>query len=138
MRDCQDAYLGLLQNFFTERAVYLIVCDLSKFGSRQRDADGEQQVCDIRKLEYLGICGWLRCLSWRVPVSVAILVGTKYDLLPAEVMKDVARRLEDACRTWLRDWSEDGKTVKIEPGVSLTSCKAVFGVQARASLRGSD
>lgn len=103
MRDCQDTYLGLLQNFFAERALYLIVCDLSKFGSPEHDAHGEQQECDIRKLEAVEVCGWLRCLSWRVPGTLVILVGTKYDLLPVEDMKDVARRLEDACWTWLHD-----------------------------------
>lgn len=107
---------------------------MSKFGPPGDTDDGGQLESDIYKLEELGVCGWLRCLSWRVPDCNVILVGTKCDLLPEKVMKDVARRLEDACRKWLENWAETGKKINIEPGVSLTSCKP-RGIYSKAKDR---
>lgn len=107
----------------TDRALYLVVCDMSKFASQEGDSHGNQLESDIHRLEELGICDWLRRLSWRVPGCDVILVGTKCDLLSGDLMKDVGRRMDHACREWLKAWTKMGKTVNIEPGISLTSCQ---------------
>lgn len=46
-------------------------------------------------------------------------------------MENVAVRMETACQKWLKDWESTGKTINIEAGVSLTSCKNVdpFGIR---------
>lgn len=112
---------------------------MSRFCSPRDGDQGGELESDIRKLEELGICGWLRCLSWRVPDCDIILVGTKCDLLAGDVMKAVARRVEDACRKWLNDWAGTGKKLNIEPGVSLTSCKGkTTGGKVRAWLHGKE
>ncbi|CAM9880795.1 unnamed protein product, partial [Laminaria digitata] len=79
--DCagQVAYTGLLQMFLTRRAVCLVVCDAGAFG--QQGGGAEDQIeKDIRTLEELRVCDWLRSISYRVPGSDVILVATKCDL----------------------------------------------------------
>lgn len=113
----------MLQKFLTERAVYLVVCDMSKFDPSGETATDEELLRqDIEKLEEMGVCPWLRYLSWRVPGCDVILVGTKCDLLASNAVKAVASRIDRACRQWLKVWETTGRTVNIEPGVSLTSC----------------
>lgn len=117
----QVAYSGLLQIFLTPRAVFLVVCDAGAF--MQRDSNqGDQMDNDIFKLEELRVFDWLRWISWRVPDSAVLLVATKCDLV-AEMAAEVARRIEAACREWLKSWFSSGMTtVRMEDGVFLTSC----------------
>lgn len=123
-RNPQDVDCGVLsQMIMTDGALYLVVCDMSKFASPEGDSDDQQLQSDIHKLEELGICDWLRRLSWRVPGCSVILVGTKCDLLSGDEMKDIGRRMDHACRAWLEAWANVGRTVNIEPGISLTSCR---------------
>ncbi|CAM9180685.1 unnamed protein product, partial [Laminaria digitata] len=121
--DCagQVAYTGLLQMFLTPRAVCLVVCDAGAFGGRGGGAD-EQLDGDIRNLEKLRVCDWLRSISQRVPRSDVILVATKCDLADGNAA-DVAGRMDAACRVWLASGVEaDMEPVRLEDGVCLTSC----------------
>lgn len=88
-------------------------------GSAEEDVD--QLDTDVKKIEELGVCEWLRCLSWRAPGSDAFLVGTKCDRLKADA-KDTAERIDEACQKWLVRWITQGMRINIEGGVSLTSC----------------
>lgn len=96
---------------------------MSKFGAQRESVVGGQVDSDICELEKRRVFHWLRCLSWRVPGCDVIIVGTKCDELPDTVMLTIAERLEKAVRKWLKGWADVGRTVNIEPGVSLTSCK---------------
>ncbi|CAN0218727.1 unnamed protein product, partial [Scytosiphon promiscuus] len=120
--DCagQVAYTGLLQMFLTPRAVCVLVCNAEAFG--QRGGGGSQDKEDCRKLEELRVCDWLRSISWRVPDNDVILVATKCDLAGGN-SREIGRRMEKACRTWLKVWVRDGlRPARLEEGVSLTSC----------------
>lgn len=124
----QVAYTGLLQMFLTQRAVIFVVCNAGAFreGDSGEAAD-DQLDDDIWKLEYLGVCDWLRWISWRVPDSDVLLVATKCDLVQG-MASGVARRMDTACRSWLNSWSSHGMNyVCVEDGVSLTSCVATAG-----------
>ena len=114
-------YTGLLQMFLTPRAVCLVVCDAGAFG-QQRGGDDGQMVEDIRNLDSLRVCDWLRSISYRVPESEVILVATKCDLTGRNVA-GIAQRMEAACRMWLDRWSGAGMApVRLEDGVCRTSC----------------
>lgn len=126
----QAAYSGLLQVFITRRAVCLLVCDMSAFENLHVPGIRSSEDKDIEKLEALGVCRWLRCLSWRVPGSDVILVGTKCDLLQKKALGDISRRIQDGCRKWLSAWKNPGSKVHVEPGLSLTSCAAPAGCDA--------
>lgn len=122
----QAAYHGLLQMFLTRRALFLVVCDAKEFGLRSGRLTDEQQARqDLRKLEEMGVCDWLKCLAWRVPGCDVVLVGTKCDLLPRDKVKDVATRIERGCRMWLE--RDAPYKINIEAGVSMTSCKQRAG-----------
>lgn len=90
--------------------------------------DEQQLAIDIHRLETLGVCPWLRFLSWRLPECHVILVGSKCDLLPPGMANDTAQRIEKACQTWLAAWGESSKTIRLEPGVSMTSCAIPTGL----------
>ncbi|CAN0102649.1 unnamed protein product, partial [Scytosiphon promiscuus] len=116
----QVAYTGLLQMFLTPRAVCVLVCNAEAFG--QRGGGGGQDKEDCRKLEELRVCDWLRSISWRVPDNDVILVATKCDLAGGN-SREMGRRMEKACRTWLKVWVRDGlQPARLEDGVCLTSC----------------
>lgn len=109
--------------FITRRALCLVVCDTSSFGARQDDLDDEEQLDkDIKTLRRLGVCDWLRCLSWRLPKCDVLLVGTKCDLLHEDVAEGIANRIESACQAWIKDCEPSGMRLSVESGVSLTSC----------------
>ena len=115
------AYTGLLQMFLTPRAVCLVVCDAGAFGQQCGREDGQIEE-DIRNLENLRVCDWLRSISYRVPNSEVILVATKCDLAGGNAA-DIGQRMEAACREWLRTWVDAGMApVRLEDGVCRTSC----------------
>ena len=115
------AYTGLLQMFLTPRAVCLVVCDAGAFG-QQCGREDDQIEEDIRNLENLRVCDWLRSISYRVPNSEVILVATKCDLAGGNAA-DIAQRMDAACREWLDGWSGAGMApVRLEDGVCRTSC----------------
>ena len=119
----QVAYTGLLQMFITPRSVCVLVCDAAAFGNSGSGGVGQVDQ-DCRKLEELCVCDWLRSISQRVPGSDVILVATKCDLAGGNA-REIGRRLEEACQTWLASWARQGRQpVTIEEGVSLTSCCA--------------
>ncbi|CAN0597067.1 unnamed protein product, partial [Laminaria digitata] len=69
---------------------------------------------DIRNLDKLRVCDWLRSISQRVPRNDVILVATKCDLASGNAA-DVAERMNAACRTWLEDWVRAGmEPVRLE------------------------
>lgn len=119
----QVAYTGLLQMFLTPRAVTLLVCNTEAFGQREDcsiDSDLLQQ--DLSKIQELRVCDWLRSLSFRIPDSDVIVVATKCDRASWTAV-DMAERMERSIRKWLHIWSGSGMTtVRVEDGVSLTSC----------------
>lgn len=119
----QVAYTGLLQMFLTPRSVCLLVCDAKEFEKPSSGTDGQVKT-DYQKLEDLRVCDWLRSLSRRVPCNDAILVATKCDRARGSC-RELGRRMEHACRTWLASWVRDGmQPVGLEDGVCLTSCYA--------------
>lgn len=116
----QVAYTGLLQMFLTPQSVCVLACDAAAFGATGSIED--QIDDDCRKLEELGVCDWLRSISWRVPDNDVILAATKCDLA-GENSREVGKRMEAACRMWLKSWvGSDMPSVRLENGVSLTSC----------------
>ena len=107
--------------FLTPRAVCLVACDAGAFGQQGVVAD-DQVEKDIRNLEKLGVCDWLRSISYRVPEGDTFLVATKCDLASGN-SAHIAQRMDAACRMWLSSWADDGmKPVRLEDGVCLTSC----------------
>eukprot|EP00752_Nemacystus_decipiens_P006981 g6262.t1 len=120
--DCagQVAYYGLLQLFLTNRAVYLLVWDVSQEGR-----NGTVATSATEDLKALGILPWLSALSFRLPGGDVILVGNKCDLRSGarDTAARAASRVESACRRWLaRVRLSGGRAVEIEQGTSLTSC----------------
>lgn len=119
----QVAYTGLLQMFLTPRSLCLLVCDAEAFGQSEGGVEGDVKE-DCRKLEKLRVCDWLRSISRRVPYNEVILVVTKCDLAGGK-SREIGRRIESACRTWLASWVRDGmQPVRLEDDVCLTSCCA--------------
>ncbi|CAM9841435.1 unnamed protein product [Scytosiphon promiscuus] len=120
--DCagQVAYTGILQMFLTPRAVCALVCNAEAFGQVQHGTDDQLEE-DCRKLEELRVFDWLRSISWRVPNNDVILVATKCDRIGGNAV-GIGRRMENACQDWIHDWVDAGMSVRVEPGVSLTSC----------------
>lgn len=117
----QVAYTGLLQMFLTPRSVCVLVCNAEEFG-KPSNAGGDQLDRDCRKLEELRVCDWMRSISQRVPENDVILVATKCDRA-ARNPPEIGRRMEEACKTWLAEWSRQGmRAVRLEHGVCLTSC----------------
>ena len=107
--------------FLTPRAVCLVVCDAGAFGQQGGGEVGQIEE-DIRNLDSLRVCDWLRSISYRVPESEVILVATKCDLAGGNVA-GIAQRMDAACRMWLDRWSGDGMApVRVEDGVCQTSC----------------
>ncbi|CAM9861472.1 unnamed protein product [Ectocarpus sp. 4 AP-2014] len=125
--DCagQVAYTGLLQMFLSPRAVSLLVCDTGAFGQRDNSlTDRDQLKKDLSKLQELRVCDWLRSLSFRIPDSDVVMVATKCDLA-AGMAADAAERMACGAGNWIESWSGAGMTaVRVEDGVSLTSCFA--------------
>ncbi|CAM9860742.1 unnamed protein product [Ectocarpus sp. 12 AP-2014] len=122
--DCagQVAYTGLLQMFLTPRSVCVLVCSAGEFGEQLGSDNIDQVEDDCRKLEALRVCDWLRSISRRVPDNDVILVATKCDLAGGNAWK-IGRRMEKACRRWLSSWARHGMlSLRLEPGVCLTSC----------------
>ncbi|CAB1118449.1 unnamed protein product [Ectocarpus sp. CCAP 1310/34] len=85
----QVVYYGLLQQFLTPRAVYLLVWDTAKAS----EMNG-------LNLEDLAIAPRLRCLTFRVPDANMVLVGNKLDRV-AKARRTVADDLESESRQWL-------------------------------------
>eukprot|EP00752_Nemacystus_decipiens_P017045 g15262.t1 len=124
--DCagQVAYTGLLQMFLSPRAVTLLVCNAGAFGQRDGSTDEDPLNQDLYKLQELRVCDWLRSLSFRIPESDVVVVATKCDLV-GKTAAELAGRMERAIRKWLVNWSSSHMTaVRVEDGVSLTSCAA--------------
>lgn len=104
------------------------MCKASDFGGRTEGLDPEDQLDeDVKKLEKLDVCLWLRQLSWRIPLCDVILVATQCDLAPPDELDDIAERMEKACRDWLRRWGAQGMKVNLEANVALTSCEVPKG-----------
>ena len=113
--------------FLTPRSVCVLVCSAEAFAQQQHSGGGAQQLADdVPVLEQLGVLGWLRCISRRVPESDVVLVATKCDVAGRNV-DHVGRRIELACRMWQTSWERDGmRPVRVEKGVSLTSCSSTL------------
>ncbi len=109
--------------FLTPRAVTLLVCNTEAFGQRDgRSVDSNLLQQDLRKIQELRVCDWLRSLSLRIPDSDVVVVATKCDRAPGTAV-GMAERMERAIRKWLEMWSGSQMTaVRVEDGVSLTSC----------------
>ena len=109
--------------FLSPRAITLLVCDTEAFGERGGyPAGGNPLNEDLRKLQELRVCDWLRSLSFRIPDSDVVAVATKCDRT-AGMAVVMAERMERAIREWLQKWSRSKMTaVRVEDGVSLTSC----------------
>ena len=109
--------------FLTPRAVTLLVCNTEAFAQREGcSIDSNQLLQDLRKIENLRVCDWLRWLSFRIPNNDVVVVATKCDRA-AGMAVDLAGRMESAIRKWLGEWSGSQMTaVHVEDGVSLTSC----------------
>eukprot|EP00752_Nemacystus_decipiens_P008335 g7449.t1 len=126
--DCagQVAYTGLLQMFLSPRAVSLLVCNAEAFGQGDDcTSDKVQLTQDLSKLRELRVCDWLRSLSFRIPDSDVVVVATKCDLVAAGTAASLAGKMERAIRRWLEYWrGSDMTAVRVEDGVSLTSCAA--------------
>lgn len=108
--------------FLTPRAVCALVCNAEAFGQVDK-ATNEQVEEDCRKLEELRVFEWLRSVSWRVPDNNVILVATKCDRVGDNAI-ETGQRMENACQDWIQDWLDAGMSVRLEPGVCLTSCCA--------------
>ena len=123
--------------FLTPRSVCVLVCDAAAF--ENSGSKGVDQVDrDCRKLQELRVCDWLRSISQRVPGSDVILVATKCDLAGGKA-REIGRRLQDACRTWLASLAGEGRqAVMIEEGVSLTSCCSWEGSRQGEDSQGGD
>lgn len=119
----QVAYTGLLQMFLSPRAVTLLVCDAGAFGDQDScTGAGDSLNRDLNKLQELRVCDWLRSLSFRIPASDVVVVATKCDLARG-MAANLAGRMECAARAWLEAWSRSEMVaVRVEDGVSLTSC----------------
>eukprot|EP00752_Nemacystus_decipiens_P012981 g11487.t1 len=139
--DCagQVAYTGLLQMFFSPRAVSLLVCNTGVFRHRDgcsNETDIPQLKKDLRKLQEMRVCDWLRSLSFRVPDSDVVIVGTKCDLAGGAAA-DLAERMDSAIRAWLQHWRCSGMTAaRVEDGVSLTSCAPTVALQEEGTALG--
>lgn len=123
--------------FLSPRAVSLLVCNAAAFGQRDGcSSDRDQLKQDLNQLQELRVCDWLRSLSFRIPDSDVVVVATKCDLAGGAAT-NLARRMERAIQKWLEIWSGSQMTaVRVEGGVSLTSCAATVasGEDAEASL----
>lgn len=111
--------------FLSPRAVSLLVCDTGVFGQRDGcSSDMDQLEQDLRKLQAMRVCDWLRSLSWRIPDSDVVVVATKCDLAGG-MAANLAGRMERGIQTWLENWRlSDMAAVRVEDGVCLTSCAA--------------
>lgn len=110
--------------FLTPRAVCLVVCNAGAFGKRDGSRADDQLDKDIRSLDRLRVCDWMRSISQRVPRSDVILVATKCDLVGGNAA-DTAGRIDAGCRAWLARCRKVGmEPVRLEKGVCLTSCFA--------------
>ena len=111
--------------FLTPRAVNLLVCNTEAFGQRDEcSMDSHPLQQDLSKLQELRVCDWLRSLSFRIPDSDVVIVATKCDRAPGTAVA-MAERMERAIRKWLDTWSgSQMSAVRVEYGVSLTSCVA--------------
>lgn len=60
MLECRTGRMSTVDFYrtFTEQAIYLVICDLSRFCSHEQKVDGRQLESDIRMLEELGVCRW--------------------------------------------------------------------------------
>ena len=88
-------------------------------------SDKDQLERDLSKLQQLRVCDWLRSLSFRIPDSDVVVVATKCDLTVGGTATNLAERMERAIRRWLERWRGSEMTaVRVEDGVSLTSCAA--------------
>ena len=121
--------------FLSPRAVTLLVCNTSAFGQRDdRLSDRDQLTQDLSKLRDLQVCDWLRSLSFRVPDSDVVLVATKCDR-SGGMAASVAGRIERAIQRWQQIWVGSQMTaVRVEPGVSLTSCSATCVPEEEGSV----
>lgn len=119
----QVAYTGLLQMFLTPRSVCVLACNVDAFVQQRGSiSDAKQLSDDVGVLEKASVLDWIRSMSRRVPGSDVILVATKCDLAGGNA-KAIGRRIEHACRRWLKSWVRDGMLpVRMEEGVCLTSC----------------
>eukprot|EP00903_Cladosiphon_okamuranus_P010532 g9962.t1 len=121
----QITYYGLHQFFLTERAVYVIVWDATKFeGLRGNDLD---EAIEDNILE------WVSLLHMRTPLCTVMLVGSHCDLLDGtpedneQLLLAVEKRFLELHEEWksLRDdqsSSMDGR-ITILPGVFPVGCK---------------
>ena len=111
--------------FLTPRAVTLLVCNTEAFEQRDDCPIGKDRLTqDLSKIQELRVCDWLRSLSLRIPDSDVVIVATKCDRA-AGMAGEMAGRMERAIRKWLEIWSgSDMTAVRVEVGVSLTSCAA--------------
>ena len=111
--------------FLSPRAVSLLVCNSEAFGQRDGlSSDKNQLNMDLVKLQELRVCDWLRSLSFRIPDSDVVIVATKCDKAGKNAAH-TAGRMERAVRKWLDNWHRSGMVaVRMENGVSLTSCVA--------------
>lgn len=84
-------------------------------------SEDEELDADMDKLESLGVLRWFQCLSWRVPECEVVLVGTKCDKQSREDVRELAGRMERACKRWQGDGGSHFR-ITVEDGVALTSC----------------
>ncbi|CAM9435787.1 unnamed protein product [Hapterophycus canaliculatus] len=109
--------------FLSPRAVTLLVCNTGAFGEEDEGTTGGDPLTrDLCKLQEQLVCEWLRSLSFRIPDSDVVIVATKCDLARG-MAASLAGRMERAVQKWLEDWSDcQMPAVRVENGVSLTSC----------------
>eukprot|EP00903_Cladosiphon_okamuranus_P017025 g15690.t1 len=121
----QVTYYGLHQFFLTERAVYVIVSDATKFeglSGKELDEAIERNILE-----------WVSLLHMRTPLCTVMLVASHYDVLHGtteeneQLLVTVEQRFSELHKKWKalrhRQNSSIDKRMSILPGVFPVGCK---------------
>eukprot|EP00752_Nemacystus_decipiens_P001882 g1813.t1 len=122
----QVTYYGLHQFFLTERAVYVVVWDATKFEGLSGE-DLDQAIED-------NILEWVSLLHLRTPLCTVMLVASHFDQLGGATLEENKQLLVDVERRFLQlhqEWKSlrDGQNSNMDtrmtilPGVFPVGCK---------------
>ncbi|GLE00548.1 hypothetical protein PINS_up009305 [Pythium insidiosum] len=119
----QDLYHAAHAVFFTRRTLFLLVVDLAKYAAALPDENERQQNAEPRIKRFVDehVLHWLRLILTRLPDATIAVVGTKTDLVVAEVVDDIRMDLEQRIACWCEEQSALQKTPEPEQDPTPTA-----------------
>ncbi|KAL3660420.1 hypothetical protein V7S43_014573 [Phytophthora oleae] len=104
----QDVYQVTHALFYSERTLYLICVDLSKYAEKLKEVDAysrSEKRTNLQRFFEENVLRWVRLILFRQPSAQFKVIGTKEDLVSEDQLKDISRHMNACMKSFVDNFN---------------------------------